>query len=285
MRKGNIQKNSTLKDYYGKDASPLLFKKLYLFDMDGTIYLGNRLFPGVKELLAKIAARGGKTVFITNNASKSVGDYVAKLHRLGLGNVTEDNFFTSAQAAVRLMKERHASDLIYVQGTRSFVRECLEGGLNITTEYAASARAILVAYDPELMGEKMYVTCRMLTELNVPYYATNPDRVCPTEFGYVPDCGSMCEGYALATGKTPVFIGKPKPEMIFGAMKKVGVTAADTVVIGDRLYTDVASGNNAGADTLCVLSGEVKIAEVNAAQGAGKPTYVLEHVNRLLPFL
>lgn len=127
MRKGNIQKNSTLKDYYGKDASPLLFKKLYLFDMDGTIYLGNRLFPGVKELLAKITARGGKTVFITNNASKSVGDYVAKLHRLGLENVTEDNFFTSAQAAVRLMKERHASDLIYVQGTRSFVRECLEG--------------------------------------------------------------------------------------------------------------------------------------------------------------
>ena len=177
MRKGNIQKNSTLKDYYGKDASPLLFKKLYLFDMDGTIYLGNRLFSGVKELLAKITARGGKTVFITNNASKSVGDYVAKLHRLGLENVTEDNFFTSAQAAVRLMKERHASDLIYVQGTRSFVRECLEGGLNITTEYAASARAILVAYDPELTGEKMYVTCRMLTELNVPYYATNPDRV------------------------------------------------------------------------------------------------------------
>ena len=131
MRKGNIQKNSTLKDYYGKDASPLLFKKLYLFDMDGTIYLGNRLFPGVKELLAKITARGGKTVFITNNASKSVGDYVEKLHRLGLENVTEDNFFTSAQAAVRLMKERHASDLIYVQGTRSFVRECLEGG----TEY------------------------------------------------------------------------------------------------------------------------------------------------------
>lgn len=253
--------------------------------MDGTIYLGNRLFPGVKELLAKIAARGGKTVFITNNASKSVGDYVAKLHRLGLESVTEDNFFTSAQAAVRLMKERHASDLIYVQGTRSFVRECLEGGLNITTEYAASARAILVAYDPELTGEKMYVTCRMLTELNVPYYATNPDRVCPTEFGYVPDCGSMCEGYALATGKSPVFIGKPKPEMIFGAMKKVGVTAADTVVIGDRLYTDVASGNNAGADTLCVLSGEVKIAEVNAAQGAEKPTYVLDHVNRLLPFL
>ena len=110
MRKGNIQKNSTLKDYYGKDASPLLFKKLYLFDMDGTIYLGNRLFPGVNELLAKITARGGKTVFITNNASKSVGDYVAKLRRLGLENVTEDNFFTSAQAAVRLMKERHASD-------------------------------------------------------------------------------------------------------------------------------------------------------------------------------
>ena len=271
-----------LKDYYGKDASALLLKKLYLFDMDGTIYLGNKLFNGVKELLEKIENGGGKYVFITNNASKSVKDYVKKLHGLGLENVTENNFFTSAQAAVLLMKERHKTDLIYVQGTRSFVEECKKGGLNVTTEYAENARAVLVAYDPELTGEKMYVTCKMLTHLNVPYYATNPDWVCPVDFGYVPDCGAMCQGYERATGKTPVFIGKPQPEMIFEAMKKFKVMPQDTVVIGDRLYTDIASGNNAGVDTLCVLSGEVTVEEVNAAQGAQKPTYVLAHVNQLL---
>ena len=110
-----------LKDYYGKDASALLEKKLYLLDMDGTIYLGDRLFPGVNELLEKMESRGGRYVFITNNASKSAADYVKKLRRLGLDFVTEENFFTSAQAAISLMKERHAGDLIFAQGTRSCI--------------------------------------------------------------------------------------------------------------------------------------------------------------------
>lgn len=271
-----------LKDYYGKDASALTRKKLYLFDMDGTIYLGDKLFAGVKELLAKIENGGGMYVFITNNASKSVNDYIKKLQGMGLKNVTEENFFTSAQAAVLLMKERHKNDLIFVQGTRSFLEECRRGGLNVTEKYDKNARAVLVAYDPELTGEKMYVTCKMLTDLQVPYYATNPDWVCPVDFGYVPDCGAMCQGYERATGKTPLFIGKPHPQMIFEAMKKFSVSREDTVVIGDRLYTDIASGSNAGVDTLCVLSGEVKIEEVNAAQGAQKPTYVLAHVNQLI---
>lgn len=271
-----------LNDYFGKDASALLTKKLYLFDMDGTIYLGDTLFDGVAELLEKIESNGGTFVFITNNASRSVVDYKLKLHRLGLKNVSEQNFFTSAQAAVLLMREKFKNDLIFAQGTRSFIKECLDGGLNITTEYNKDARAILVAYDPEISGEKMYNTCKMLTEFDLPYYATNPDWVCPTEFGFVPDCGAMCQGYERATGKKPIFIGKPQPTMIFEAMKKFNAIARDTVVIGDRLYTDIASGNNAGVDSVCVLSGEVKISEVTAATGAEKPTFVLNHVNELL---
>ncbi len=271
-----------LKDYYGKDASALLKKKLYLLDMDGTIYLGNKLFEGVAELLEKIQKNGGTFVFITNNASRSARDYEKKLHNLGLNTVTEKNFFTSAQAAVLLMNEKHKNDLIFAQGTRSFIKECLDGGLNVTTEYTSEARAILVAYDPEITGEKMLTTCKMLTEFDLPYYATNPDWVCPTEFGFVPDCGSMCQGYERATGKKPIFIGKPQPTMIYEALKKFNVSARDAVVIGDRLYTDIVSGNNAGVDSVCVLSGEVKINEVNAAKGAEKPTFVLQSVSELL---
>ena len=102
-----------MKDFYGNDAARLKEKKLFLFDMDGTIYLGENLFEGVKELLAKIEEKGGRYVFITNNASKSVCDYVKKLHRLGLTQVTEENFFTSAQAMLMLLKEKHANDLIW----------------------------------------------------------------------------------------------------------------------------------------------------------------------------
>ena len=131
-------------------------KKLFLFDMDGTIYLGDDLFEGVSELLQKIENKGGRYVFITNNASKSVSDYVAKLHRLGLTNVTEEHFFTSAQAMLMLLKEKHADDLIYLQGTKSLVEEYKAGGLHITTEYTDKAGAIVVAFDPEFTGEKVY---------------------------------------------------------------------------------------------------------------------------------
>lgn len=270
-----------MKDYYGTDAARLKNKKLFLFDMDGTIYLGDKLFEGVPELLQKIENEGGRYVFITNNASKSVADYVKKLHRLGLTNVTEENFFTSAQAMLMLLKEKHEDDLIYLQGTKSLVEEYKASGLRITTEYTENAGAIVVAFDPEFTGEKVYTTCKMLTKHDLPYYATNPDWVCPVEFGYIPDCGAMCQSMERATGKKPIFIGKPQPTMIFEVMKKFNVKPEQTVVIGDRLYTDIASGNNAGVDTVCVLSGEVTLAEVNEAHGVEKPTFLFHHVKEI----
>ena len=123
----------------------------------------------------------------------------------------------------------------------------------------------------------------MLTKHNLPYYATNPDWVCPVEFGYIPDCGSMCQSYERATGKKPIFIGKPQPTMIYEVMKKFHAKPEETVVIGDRLYTDIASGNNAGVDTVCVLSGEVTLEEVHKAQGVERPTFLFHHVNQLKP--
>ena len=271
-----------MKDFYGKDASKLKDKKLFLFDMDGTIYLGDTLFEGVPELLQKIEKDGGRYVFITNNASKSVRDYLAKLHGLGLHNVTEEHFFTSAQAMLMLLQEKHADDLIYLQGTKSLVDEYRAHGLNITTEYTDKAGVIAVAFDPEFTGEKIYNTSKMLTLHDLPYYATNPDWVCPVEFGYIPDCGSMCQSYERATGKRPVFIGKPQPTMIFEVMKKFRANPEETVVVGDRLYTDIASGNNAGVDTVCVLSGEVTLQDVNRAEGVEKPTFLFNHVKDFL---
>ena len=169
-----------MKDYFGKDISSLRTKKLFLFDMDGTIYLGNRLFDGVKELLEKIKNDGGRYVFITNNSSRSVKDYVEKLQNMGI-EVVEDNFFTSTQAAVLVLKEKFGKELIFAQGTKSFVTELEKNGLNVTTKYSADAKAILVGYDTELTSEKMSVTCQMLTERDVPYYAANPDWVCPVQ--------------------------------------------------------------------------------------------------------
>ena len=201
-----------MKDYFGKNISSLKEKKLWLFDMDGTIYLGDTLFEGVKELLKAIEDNGGKYVFITNNSSKSTLDYVSKLSKMGL-NVKEDNFYTSAEASGALLKEKFGKEKIYAQGTKSFVKGLVDFGLNVTELPEEDIACVIVGFDRELTQAKLENTCRALLK-DVPYYATNPDWVCPTEFGYVPDCGSMCFGLEKATGKTPEFIGKPKPTMI-----------------------------------------------------------------------
>ncbi len=138
----------------------------------------------------------------------------------------------------------------------------------------------MVGFDSELTSEKLNTTCKMLTKNDVAYFATNPDWVCPVDFGFVPDCGSMCFGIEKATGKTPIFIGKPQPEMIYSAMDKFKATKEQTVVIGDRLYTDIASGINAGVDTILVLSGETTIDDYNNRQV--QASFVINHVKELL---
>ena len=267
------------KDILGADCSCLKNKKLFLFDMDGTIYLENKLFDGVFELLEFIKNNGGKYLFLTNNSSKSVLDYLLKLKGLGL-NVSKENFFTSTQASILLLKKQFDDKLVYVQGTKSFVQELLSSGINVTTEYYEDISAVLVGFDTELTGEKLRTTCKVLTKLNVPYYATNPDWVCPVEFGYVPDCGSMCFGIEKATGKKPIFIGKPNPTMINFVLDKFNIKKEQAVIFGDRLYTDILSGINAGIDTVFVLSGEGKLEDCKNNQIF--PNYILNSVKDVL---
>jgi HAD superfamily hydrolase (TIGR01450 family) len=260
------------KDLMGKDITPIKNKKLFLFDMDGTIYRENQLFDGIKELFDKIVSLGADYAFITNNPTRSVKDYLKKVSGMGIA-CTEENFFTSAQAAAMLMKNRFSNDLIYAQGTRSFIQELKDNGVNVTEKYGDEAKCVLVAFDTELTAEKLRTTCEMLTKNQVEYYATNPDWVCPVDFGYIPDCGSMCFGIEKATGKTPNYIGKPQPTMINCLMQKFGASKEETIVIGDRIYTDIASGVNAGVDTVLVLSGEATYEDYERSEV--KPTYLL----------
>lgn len=262
------------KDYYGKECDFSL-KTLFLFDMDGTVYNENTLFQGVQKLFARIVRRGGRYVFITNNSSRSVTDYLKKVRGMGVA-AEKENFFTSAQASVLLLREKYGDGLIYAQGTKSFLKELKRGGLNVTCREEEGIRAVLVGFDPELTGEKLRTTCKILTRSKADYYATNPDWACPVDFGYVPDCGSMCFGIEKATGKKPTFIGKPSPLMIETVMKKFGADKEQTLVVGDRLYTDVASGVNAGVDTVLVLSGEATPRDLSESEV--KPSYVLNGV-------
>lgn len=260
-------------------------KRLFLLDMDGTIYLGNRLFSGVPEFLDRVKSKGGKYIFMTNNSSRSVSSYIDKLKSLGIEAVRED-FVTSVDATVEFIKRRHGEEAflkkIYVMGTESFIEQMREAGFNTVSCIDGGADIVLCGFDKELTYKKLEDVCWLLSDSkNEPeYLATNPDWVCPTEFGYVPDCGSMCEMIKKATGKSPYFIGKPNPDMALLAMKKTGFSREETLVIGDRIYTDIACGANAKVDTCFVLSGEGTLEDVQSADT--KPTYIVNDIAELL---
>lgn len=234
--------------------------KLFLFDMDGTIYLGYDLFPFTKELLQTIKAQGKHYLFMTNNSSMNVSAYVKKMEKLGI-DATGDDFITSSQVTAMYLSANLAGKKLYASGTRSFVEELKSSDAIITEEYSDDIEGVVMGYDTELTFQKLWNISKILTEKDVPYIAANPDLVCPTEFGYVPDCGSVAEMICNATGKRPHFIGKPRPEMPLFAIEKMkhrdaSIDISNTLVIGDRLYTDIACGLNAGVHTLLVFSGE-----------------------------
>lgn len=256
--------------------------RLYLFDMDGTLYLGDNLYGFTVELLETIRKTGGKYLFMTNNSSKSVEDYIKKLSKLGI-QATREDFITSSQATAYYLKEHHDGQKLYVCGTNSLKIELQKEGF-VVTENLDEVECIVMGFDTELTFKKLEdVSKLLLTRPDLPYIATNPDLVCPTEYGSVPDCGSVCQMIFNATGKKPVVIGKPSPLMPELAMSRNGFSKDETAVIGDRIYTDIKSGLNAGITGILVLSGETTLEILEASQD--KPHLVLQDAGEILEVL
>ena len=254
-------------------------KRLWLFDMDGTLYLGDRLYSFTRELLDELKKSGRRYLFMTNNSSKSVADYVKKLARLGI-EATEADFITSSQATAWYLKKHHPGKRLYVCGTESLKAELRREGFTVT-ENVEDTQCIVMGFDTELTFQKLHdVSYMLLTREAIPYIATNPDYVCPTEFGSVPDCGSVCDMIFNATGKRPVVIGKPEPLMPLLAMERLGFEKDETAVVGDRIYTDVKCGLNAGITGILVMSGETT--EEILAKSEDKPHLVLKDAGEIL---
>ena len=247
--------------------------KLYLLDMDGTIYLDNDLFDGVTDFLAHIKKIGGKYIFLTNNSSKSVDKYIEKLRSLGIESVADD-FLTSTDATVLYLKKKNYNK-IYAFGTTSFKEQLQNSGLPITDRLCDDIDCLCMGFDTELTFKKLEDACILLGR-GVDYIATNPDWVCPTHYGYVPDCGSVSEMLYNATHRRPTFIGKPEPTMALLAMEKAGFTPENTALIGDRLYTDIACGVNAGVCSVFVLSGEGTMEDLD--KSAVKPDLIYNNI-------
>lgn len=250
--------------------------KLFLLDMDGTIYLDDELFDGTVEFLDYVRRRGGKYIFLTNNSSKGVECYVEKLEKLGI-KASRNDFLTSVDATALKLKEKGYKK-IYVLGTASFKKQLSSEGLPITDELCDGIDCLCMGFDTELTFKKLEDACILLNR-RLDYIATNPDWVCPTAYGYVPDCGSVVDMLYNATKRRPEFIGKPEPEMAYLAMEKYGFKKTETAVVGDRLYTDIACGKNAGICTVFVLSGEGTREDI---QKYGiTPDYIFDNISEL----
>lgn len=254
--------------------------RLFLLDMDGTIYLDNDLFDGVTDFLAHIKAIGGKYLFLTNNSSKSVNKYIEKLSALGIPT-TADDFLTSTDATIVYLKPKNYKK-IYALGTTSFKEQLKAANLPITDRLEDDIDCLLMGFDTELTFKKLEDACILLNR-GVDYIATNPDWVCPTWYGSVPDCGSVSEMLFNATKRRPKFIGKPHPEMALLAVEKTGFSREETALIGDRLYTDIACGVNAGVNSVFVLSGEGTLEDLKTSDV--KPDYIFKDIKEILEFI
>ena len=254
-------------------------KRLYLLDMDGTLYLGNRLYPFTKALLDALRSTGRRYLFMTNNSSKSVDAYIGKLQAMGI-EATREDFMTSTQATIFYLQKHHPGLTFYLCGTVSMEQELLSAGISLSRELS-QVDAVLMGFDTELTFRKLEdVSKLLLKNKDMPYIATNPDLVCPTEFGSVPDCGSVCQMLYNVTGRRPVVIGKPSALMPQLAMEKLGFSPEKTAVVGDRIYTDVKSALNAGVTGILVLSGETTREILEASPD--KPHLVLEDASEIL---
>ncbi len=256
--------------------------KLFLFDMDGTLYIGDKLYPFTKELLKTIKDSGGMYMYMTNNSSKSVIDYIKKLEKLGVA-ATENEFITSSQATVYYLKNKYPDEKIYVCGTQSLKEEFMKEGFSLT-DSVDETTLIVMGNDTELTFKKLHDVCEiLLTKENIKYVATNLDVVCPTEFGSVPDCGSFCDMIYNCTGRRPELVGKPQPIMPELAVERTGCSKEQTAVIGDRIYTDVKSGLNAGVLSILVMSGETTEEILN--NSVDKPDLVLKDCGEITKYI
>lgn len=239
-----------------KDLSLLKNKRLFLFDIDGTLAVGDTLCDGSRELLEHIDNIGGKSCFITNNSTKSGADYVLRFKEVFGINTVEEQFVTSGYMTLKFLTDNYMDKKIYVLGTKSFIDELRKNRLDITECCEENISCVVVAYDSELNYEKLIQASKVLLTCDIPFYGTNPDLRCPIDFGFIPDCGSICRMLTDTTGKEPVYLGKPSGAVVELCMERFGFTRNETLVVGDRLYTDIACGINGGVDSCVLFTGE-----------------------------
>jgi 4-nitrophenyl phosphatase len=232
--------------------------RLFVLDMDGTFYLGNQILPGAADFLKAVKETGRDYLFFTNNSSRSPEEYREKLARMGCP-ITRAQIMTSGDVTIRWLKTHAAGQSVYVMGTPPLLESFRAAGIPLVED--TQPDIVVVAFDTTLDYKKLTKTCDYIRN-GARFLATHLDINCPTETGFIPDCGSFCACISLSTGKQPKYLGKPFAETVDMVLDQTGYARDQVAFVGDRLYTDVATGVNNGATGILVMTGETKAADI-----------------------
>jgi 4-nitrophenyl phosphatase/NagD protein len=253
--------------------------KLFLLDLDGTFYLGSKILGGSMKFINKVKETGRDFMFLTNNSSKNSTFYAEKITKMGCP-ITPEKAFTSSLATISHLKSIKENASVYIVGTEYLIEDFRNAGFNMTDE---NPDFVILGFDTTLTYEKLCKICSFIDK-GVRYIATHPDFVCPVEGGFIPDVGSFMELIKAATGKVPeAVIGKPNPFIIEAVMKLTGYGKDEIAMVGDRMYTDIAVGINAGITSVLVLSGETSAED--AERSTINPDIILDDLGELADYL
>ena len=254
-------------------------KELYIFDMDGTIYLGFQVFPFAIRFINNLRAAGKKVLFFTNNASHTTEYYVNKLEKLGFSPKSEE-IMTSGDVTIEYLKRHRAGKSVYLVGTDELVENFRENNILMLSGKEEHADIVVTSFDTTLTYEKLDNACRLVRG-GAEYLSTHPDFNCPTETGFIPDSGAIAAFVTASTGKVPTYFGKPYKETIEMICEATGYTCDQMCIFGDRLYTDIAVGKRHGVTAVLVFSGETKMEDVEGAEEKDRPDYIFPSLDEV----
>lgn len=253
-------------------------KRVFVLDMDGTFYLGDRILDGSLDFIRTLRSTDREILFFTNNSSKNSEVYVQKLAAMGCP-VTAARVITSGMVTTRYLKNRWPSPKVFLLGTPLLESDFIEAGIHLTDQ---RPDAVVTAYDTTVTYEKLSTACSLVRG-GVPFIATHPDFNCPTEDGFIPDCGSICAFITASSGVVPKFLGKPYPETLAYILNAMGCSKEDLVFVGDRLYTDIAIAARHGVTGVLVLTGETKAQDIPSSPD--QPDFVVQGLAELARYL
>ena len=258
-------------------------KKCFVFDIDGTVAWGTRPIPEAVAFILRLRETGRRVIFYTNNPNRSHAEAAAYLNAMGF-ETTSDEIVSSEDVAFAYLREHHPNGKVFIVGVPAMERHFVEAGFDVVGMDAERADTVLVGFDQTMTYDKITKAIRLILGGAV-LLGTHPDRITPGQDGMVLDCGSICAMLASATEVEPVYLGKPSPSGLSLLETVTGLRADEMCMVGDRLYTDVAFGNNAGMTSLLVLTGGTGRDEAMAAVGAEKPDVILPHLGYVTELL